>query len=96
MKNGTLIKKVDGSVWVALNVSAQRFSKGLNCKSQGLHLFKGFWYSRGNWTELDSWRGVYKNLTHKDVDCYGKISSLPKNYKILGYARNSYIIRKKL
>lgn len=86
MKNLSLVKipaKTTGSGrrhWVAINITQQDIKRGANARHPGLHLMAGYWYGKGQ--------------GHKTRKAYGKLIELPKNSKVIGYARTSFLIRK--
>lgn len=69
--------------WLALDVKHRDLGRGLNTDRTGLHLFSGYWYGREKFT------------TFKSHKAYGKICHImPADARVIGYARNSYLIRK--
>lgn len=96
LKEGAIVKTLNGLHWIVLNVSKFDWTNGVNCDKPGLHLFTGYWYSFGEYPECDAYRGHNKNINHKCHGCYGKINPCDQPLKVVGYARNSYLMRKKM
>lgn len=90
LRKGMIVKTLGTrNYWIALNVSKQQHKSGMNCGEPGIYLFSGYWYAKGDWVGLFN-----KNLSHRDIGCYGKISTCNQPLKVVGYARNSFLVRK--
>ena len=90
LKEGYIVKTLEGRYWIALSVSKFEWKNGVNCDKPGLQLFTGYWYNKqANKYGTD-------NEHFRKIGCYGKINHCDQPLKVVGYARNSYLIRKKM
>lgn len=66
--------------WLAVNITHQDIREGANARQPGMHLVAGYWYGKG--------------IGHKTRKAFGKMIEVPKNSRVVGLARTSYIVRK--
>lgn len=90
LKEGFIVKTVKGRYWIVLNVTKKRWKEGVNCDSPGLHLFTGYWYNK----HVDKYSR--DNEHFRKIGCYGKINPCNQPLKVVGYTRNSFLIRRKM
>lgn len=74
------VVKANGRLWIAMDITRKHIKFGANARKPGIHLMTGYWYG----------------TNHLARESYGKIIEVPKTYKRVGYARNSYLIRRKM
>lgn len=96
LKAGMIVKTLKGSrnYWIVLPVTKRQWKAGVNCEKPGLHLFSGYWYTRQVVGLVKGELG--SNWNYKNTWCYGKINPCNQKLKVVGYARTSYLVRKKM